>query len=191
MRIISSFIVMILTATNLSGCASTNVSNQSMGNTVGNITNMGFISSSSKDDWIYYANTNDQNKLYKMKADGSNPTKITDDQAYDLNVVDDWIYYRALDKNAMMYKMKTDGTSKTQLTKEPSGYINVVDDWIYYSDYSGYTPVMYKMKTDGSGKQKITDDYSEQLLVLEPYVFYRNGNDDSAFYRIKNDGSSK
>ncbi|MGI6711164.1 MAG: DUF5050 domain-containing protein [Bacillota bacterium] len=50
------------------------------GNTPGNLNNNGLFAKAG--DWIYYSNLIDQGKLYKMKADGTEVTKITDDYAW-------------------------------------------------------------------------------------------------------------
>lgn len=39
------------------------------GNTVGNIVNYGYVAM--QGDWIYYRNPNDNNKLYKIRTDGT------------------------------------------------------------------------------------------------------------------------
>jgi|GEM_PF-5047376 len=45
------------------------------------------------DKWIYYSDPEDKNKLYKIKADGTEKIKLTDKRAWDVQVVEDWVYY--------------------------------------------------------------------------------------------------
>lgn len=43
--------------------------------------------------WLYYSNKNDNDKLYKMKIDGTNKTKLSNSSIFAFNVVGDWIVY--------------------------------------------------------------------------------------------------
>lgn len=45
------------------------------------------------DGWIYYSNTNDGGKLYKMKLDGSSKVKVSTVSIPKFNIVGDWIAY--------------------------------------------------------------------------------------------------
>ena len=60
------------------------------------------------EDWIYYSNQSDGYKLYKIKTDGTNRTKLNDRLSTYINIVDGWIYYIS---NATVYKMKLDGAN--------------------------------------------------------------------------------
>lgn len=45
--------------------------------------------------WIYYSNKNDNDKLYKMKIDGTSKMKVSDSSIVAFNIVGDWIVYVA------------------------------------------------------------------------------------------------
>lgn len=62
-----------------------------MGNTNGNIANMGF--SVTDGDWIYFLHQQGVGSLYKMKLDGTGDSPIIDEPGMFLNAVDGWIYY--------------------------------------------------------------------------------------------------
>jgi hypothetical protein len=60
-------------------------------------------------------------KLYKIKTDGTNKTKITDEYASYVNVSGDWIYYSNLNETERvleLYKIKTDGTNRTKINND-------------------------------------------------------------------------
>jgi len=59
-------------------------------------------------DWIYYENQSDGYKLYKIKTDGTDRTKLNNRSSAYVNIVDGWIYYAS---NLSVYKMKLDGSS--------------------------------------------------------------------------------
>ncbi|MCX7921795.1 MAG: DUF5050 domain-containing protein [Clostridia bacterium] len=46
-----------------------------------------------QNDWIFYVNTDDGNKIYKVKTDGSARIKINEDSSSQLEMIGDWIYY--------------------------------------------------------------------------------------------------
>ncbi|MEW9123872.1 MAG: DUF5050 domain-containing protein [Thermotaleaceae bacterium] len=48
-------------------------------------------------DWIFYQNASDGGRLYKIKTDGSQRTKITEDQIGNINVYGDVVF--AIDMN--------------------------------------------------------------------------------------------
>lgn len=70
------------------------------------------------DGWIYFVNGDAADKgflrLYKMRSDGSDLQKLSDDiiRYYDgINIAGEWIYYKN-DKDDEFYKMKLDGSER-------------------------------------------------------------------------------
>lgn len=57
---------------------------------------------------IIVTNLKDNNKLYKVKTDGTNNTKIGDDFVQNIVPTKGWIYYSNLSDNAYLYKIKKD-----------------------------------------------------------------------------------
>lgn len=49
------------------------------------------------DDWIYYSNKDDLSKLYKMKTDGSNDTKVLDTSVRELRRIEQNLQYSSID----------------------------------------------------------------------------------------------
>ncbi len=58
---------------------------------------------------IFFANSNDNNKLYKSDLAGNLVTKLSDDSVGVISVIDDWLYYYNNTDN-MLYRIKQDGT---------------------------------------------------------------------------------
>lgn len=81
-----------------------------LGNTSGNIINNGLMAY--QEGYIYFSNTSDKNKLYRMKEDGSDKKKLSDDSCSFINVIEEWVYYRNASDGGKIYKIKTDGTMK-------------------------------------------------------------------------------
>lgn len=170
--------------------------NDMVGNTPGNIQNMGTIAK--KGDWVYLSRGEG---LYKEKLDGTSRVKVCDDYALFINVVGDYIYYLNEFDNKKLYRIKTDGKGRTKLSDENLYYVNVVGDWVYscllpdgdvLNDF-----VLCKMKTDGTGKTVLSDDSLGNYYSLSPisvsgeWIFYRNASDDYKLYKIKTDGTGR
>lgn len=83
------------------------------------------------DGWIYYTHSNDTADagIYKMRTDGSEKTKLSDENNHHyVNVSGDWIYYT----NFQLYKMRTDGSETTKLDDSLCSQINIANNNIYF-----------------------------------------------------------
>lgn len=116
------------------------------------------------DCWIYYSNYKDYYRIYKLKIDGTEITKISNDlpvqipSSPSVNVAGDWIYFSNMTDNHALYKVHTDGTGETKIVSDKCVSINVVGDWIYYKCYeiSSDQNELYRIRTDGSDRQKVS-----------------------------------
>ena len=186
------FILFVLSMVFTSGCRTSDQNELPMGNTNANISNAGI--SVLHEDWIFFMNYADSNKLYKVKTDGTGETKVSDDYAYYLNSYGDWIYYSNAMENGKLYKMKPDGTERTLISDASTRNVVVYKDWIYYSDLTdpqktdAYTKI-FRMKMDGSGNEKVTDFKTAAFNISEDWIYYINP-DEQKLYRVKIDGSN-
>jgi len=113
-------------------------------------------------DWVYYAGasnsvtSNQSNSgIWKVRKDGSENTKITDDVGT-INVTRGWIYYTSASDNSYLYKIRTDGTGKTKLNSNATDKINIAGDWIYYQIINNNSSAeLYQIRTDGTERQKV------------------------------------
>ncbi|MBC2580174.1 cell wall-binding repeat-containing protein [Clostridium sp. DJ247] len=155
-------------------------------------------------DWIYYQNSNDpgvypsnigsgirtmHGKIYKIKTDGTNDTKLCDDVALYPTVVEDWIYYINLSDNGNLYKIKTDGSNKTSLNKDTVSFFDISGGYIYYKNDSDNAK-LYKIKTDGSNRTSLTTDSVSQIIVIDNYVYYISSSDNYKLHKIQTDGTN-
>ena len=173
------------------------------GNTSGNISNGGKVAI--QDDWVYYINENNDNKLYKTKTDGSKSQKISDERATEISILHDKIYYISRyfgDDIEGIYSMNTDGSDKKRLIDDRSGWLNVTEDRIYYiywdRNYRGGRSKdtddskIYSIKLDGTDRQKHNDDQTTWLNVIGDDIYYQKyDNGDYKLYCMKADNSKK
>ena len=61
------------------------------------------------DDLIYFANVDDENKLYKMNLDGTNMVKASDISVGNIAVIGDEVYFRTPDMVFDIYMINKDG----------------------------------------------------------------------------------
>lgn len=104
------------------------------------------------DDWIYYwAQTSpDINNIYRVRLDGANVTRLSDDNIERMNISGGYIYYTKVNSppGGDLYKMRLDGTNKFAFNISFVIQLNVIGNWVYYLTNEKTT---YKVRTDGTG----------------------------------------
>lgn len=146
-------------------------------------------------DYIYfigiglesYSDTDEiDNKIYKMKTDGSDLEVINDNEfnneCYEVYVLNNSIYYIGTDEN--IYKMKLDGTKRELVSDNGTGYIGITDKYIIYNveNEAGDDYVTYIMNIDGTNQRPILENkrlYS--VDIAGNYIYYTNT--DKQIYR--------
>ena len=122
-----------------------------VGNSNSNINNVGFVAKAG--EWIVYSNFDDNNYLYKMKADGSMKIKLAEVSCKYINISDDWIYYTDFWGVNIYITNINDG--KTDIVvgdnyigkhitnwvydevSEEISHLIVVDDWMNWTQFNG------------------------------------------------------
>lgn len=137
------------------------------GNSAGNLYNSGLFCE--YDGVIYFANPNDNNKLYQMNANGTEVRKISDDSAAFINVDEHYIYYtksneKSIDQFSFLHK-STSSLRKMRkdlkgdvvvLDTDPCMYVSLVGNNLYYIHYnSSEGSSLYKIKIDGKEKSNV------------------------------------
>ncbi len=69
--------------------------------------------------YIYFINSADSGRIYRMKADGTEQQKISDKRAKALTVFEGWVYYASRGDSMHFYRSKIDG-SKDELIQKTS-----------------------------------------------------------------------
>lgn len=128
-------------------------------------------------------NTDDSldNKIYKMKLDGTELEIINNnefhDNCYEIYVVDEYVYYIGIDSN--IYKMNLNGSNRSIVSDNATGYLGITDKYIIYNalanNSSEYTT--YIMNLDGTNKRAIIE--GERLYsvnIKDDYIYYTNMN---------------
>lgn len=158
------------------------------GNTAVNIVNTGFAAVDENNQWIYYSNTADKNKLYKQNVTGADNYVISDDNVKYINVVGDWVYYSNYDDNGAIYKVRTDGTQRQKLNDNMASYINVIGSKIYYINNSDRARIYV---LDSQGERQLIGDSASALSVTGNFLFYINQSDSNKLYSYNISNATK
>lgn len=154
-------------------------------------------------DWIYFSNLADNNKIYKIKADLSQQTKVSDEViSFDspFIILNGWIYFtspsvyektQAMDNNSIS-KIQLDGSNKLTLVNT-AGLVVFQDilayyqDWIYYLE-RGEEYVLFRIRPDGSKKEKIKEGVY-WVTINQKWIVYQNLNDNQLIYKMRLNGT--
>lgn len=123
------------------------------------------------DDKIYYVNNNDQNRLYSMKTDGSEITRLTNTLAYPFISDGKWIFAITSELDELVIrKLSMDGIYKSKLADASSSSIFIpYQGWVYYTD-----PEMnfYRIRYDGTLKEKVAEWKVNALNIYGDRLYF-------------------
>ncbi|KYH34722.1 hypothetical protein CLTEP_13190 [Clostridium tepidiprofundi DSM 19306] len=179
-----------------------NVDYNKYGNSSGNIINNGYVASDKK-NYIFYVNTGDNNRLYKLKTDGRFDNAMSNDYAQYINSYSGYIYYSNYADDGKLYRVKADGSAREKLVDDMAAYVTVYNGWVYYSNHSDGGRI-YRIKINPDGKvdnnfitkeidgrkhgKPITDVYEDEaayINVIGDKIIYTNVSDENKPYMIK------
>lgn len=149
-----------------------------------NLNNMGFTIQKGSDIYYLGFDNNDIDGLYKVKQNGKNPEKITDNYGFYLNTDGEYIYYTNITTYALT-KMKLDGQNKEETVVEniDTNPITVKDGIIYYfKDYE-----FNRINTDGKDGKKLSDKTIYAYQIVGKTIYYVYSNDDDKYSLAKMD----
>lgn len=152
-----------------------------------NISNNGYAAQDNL--WIYYSNTSDGGKLYKIKKDGQDNQPISNDKVAFINVGGSVIYYSNLSDGSKIYKINNDGTGRAKVCDDMATYTFLSGNTIYYSNHSkaGSLSKVDIQNTGGAG-QVLSSDDAAFINVSGNTIYYSNNSDGKKIYSIGTDG---
>jgi putative cell wall-binding protein len=136
------------------------------GNIQSNIHNFGLAAASN--GWIYYRSGLNNNLLYKMKPDGSNPIEVVNYGADHLSVVGDSIYFNNVDH--LYKKVLSEENSQPYLISTSSmPYVFAVSNQVYYANGGG-------LFIDGDGflaSKPILSNNPKNIFMNSGFIYYQ------------------
>lgn len=165
------------------------------GNTAGNLYNGGMFCE--QGGTIFFANPNDQNRLYSMDSDGKNLQKLSDDVANYINADEHYVYYvrnnigQNLNYNFFRFyrnalcRIPRNGGNVTVLDSDPCNYATLIGNYIYYLHYDKKdASTLYKIKIDGTEKKQVKDEAVFTCCTRGQYFYYNGNNTSGSIFRF-------
>ncbi len=157
---------------------------QTIGNTAGNLYNMGMFCES--DGRIYFSNPNDDGVLYSMSTDMSDFKRINEDYPRYINVDENYIYYARMNNlkaqkaesvfkfyaNGVFRVLKKNNKSMKMLHNKPIGSLLVYNNRLFYQYYENKLVDIRTMSLDGEGDTEVVDDESVAVSAYNGRVYY-------------------
>jgi len=169
--------------------------NSSLGNTPGNIQNMGLAAED--ESFIYYINAASDSCIYKLNKATGEKTRLNEIDSLWLNLSGDWIYFYDI-ANCFLYRINKDGGGLTNVSSlkrlnendtDAMWYPIMQGDWLYYSNLHESATRLYKANIDQSDPVPLTSRDAIDINVYGDYIYYSAINDMQKIYRVKKDGT--
>ncbi|EGO63788.1 DUF5050 domain-containing protein [Acetonema longum] len=115
------------------------------------------------DKWLYYStgrqgvyDWTDKGFLYKIKVDGTEHYKVTDEMVFNFTVHGGNIYYSVEEprRKFLLYMMDSNGNNKRKIAQATAG--NIVGDWMYFHHYYAEWSELERIRLDGTGHEKVS-----------------------------------
>ena len=136
-----------------------------LGNITANLANGGFAVENG--GWVYISDPLDFNRLAKMKADGSDKTRLSKDWNVGMiNVIGEWIYYVPgtwFIGQGSINRIKTDGTAKEVVVANPVRALVVKGNYLYYLDSESGN--LIRSKLDGKEPVVLVQGFVQTLTL--------------------------
>ncbi len=208
-RIIKILIVVVVLVLVIGGMVATILMNRfeyndedAVGNTAGNLYNGGLFCE--EGDYIYFANPNKSNQLYRMDADGDNIEKLHSDKASYINICGDYIYYvrnnhedgqQAVFRGNLygVYRLKKGDSVAKGLYEEIADSLMLTGNKLYFRSYNDEDLIRNRsINIDGSKLTAVSENDYVPLSVYDGYVYYSNvdANHNIVKMDVDNDNTS-
>lgn len=163
-----------------------------IGNSTGNLYNSGLFCE--YEGYVYFANPEDNNSLYRMKSDGTDIEKLHSDTVSYIQVMNDYIYY--IRRNPVNEGTVLHGTLygiyRLEIGEEipEKVYIGIVEtmvicgNYIYFTAYDDTNMIQVKcIKVDGEELKTVSDlDYMPIAVSGNSYYFPNVEGDHNLMY---------
>jgi N-acetylmuramoyl-L-alanine amidase len=123
--------------------------------------------------WIYYANGNDGFKPYRVRFDGTERTKVVNDETLFMTIADDWIFYSNRSDGEKLYRVQLNGTQREKISDDRVGYLNVDSQFVYYTTTSQGNAI-FRIQKNGGAKIKLTEGAaaSGPIGIVDKKLYY-------------------
>ncbi|MBN2557887.1 MAG: DUF5050 domain-containing protein [Clostridia bacterium] len=138
------------------------------------------------DGWVYFLQEPAQG-VFKVRADGSEKTKLIDEYCEYLYVADGFIYFKNID-DKLVYKAGPGGENSSVLFEDRVGCFCLVDGYIFYTEEYYLDSRLYRVRTDGTDKELIFPERCDRVNVDGDRLFVIR-SEDNTVWSMKSNGS--
>lgn len=147
------------------------IPNNDIGNSIGNILNVGYIAA--QGDYIYYSSQHDNSPTLQMTNINSSDSVILDDcRAYSINVIGEFVFYVNSNDGYKLCSINTKTKEKKVLTNFKVSEVYVDSNYIYCLDKS-YNRIV-RMNLSGDNQKNIIDFSSVSNMELVLFSKYKD-----------------
>jgi serine/threonine protein kinase len=147
------------------------------------------------DDWIYYLNSEEDDKIYKIKTDGTENEKVSDEETEQFLIYNDYIFYTSKTEDSNIYRINIDGSEKKKIVEYEVMDFDIENGFLYYcvSSYDSDDYGIRKVSIDGKDDSMVENlDYvSSDCLEVDNGWIYYNDLDSLILSKIKVNGNNK
>lgn len=117
---------------------------------------------------MYFTNSEDELRLYKVNEGGGGVTKMNDiNAAVYKNIHGDRMYFSLYKDGNKMFSCRLDGSDLVELTDKGATWLCVYGDKIYYCGDS-----LMRMNLDGTGAETVASGSANFIVACETGIFY-------------------
>ncbi len=172
------------------------------GNSLSNTDNGGDFAGD--DEWLYYRNNGDGGKLYKIKYDGSENTRLTDQGVDYISIIGKWIFYRRNNRDSYYYtstkksklkdidirmqRWRNDGKFNRVISKRSLSRF-LVKDKVFFQGMQGLGGGVFEMDLNGRNRDLILpiDEIKSGYNFDNDYMYYVSRYGEGGIDKIVNE----
>lgn len=168
------------------------------GNSAGNLYNGGLFCENN--GIVYFANPDDEYRLYSMDSNGTNLQKLCDDSVSYINVDDHYIYYvqnsrfngsnsksdsnLELVSNDSLCRLSKKGGKPVVLDSASCMYASLIGNSLFYLHYDESNEAnLYKVDIDGENLKRLQNYYVYTCSTLDKYFYYNGMKTNGSIYQ--------
>ena len=88
-------------------------------------------------DYVYYSNTQDDHRLYRMNIKTGENHRLTKSRAQYIVVYGDWIYFSNYSNGAYLARIRTDGSEESVIHREKVSNLKIEDGYLIFATNTG------------------------------------------------------
>ncbi len=132
-------------------------------------------------DYIYYINDTHGSSIYRMKTDGSQDRRLSEDEGlHSMVVYEDYIYYYNYTAD-MIKRMPVNGGTGTVVVPKGGYGMTIENNRIYYVK----SDKIYSCKLDGTDLIMETECYGDVMNITAGYIYYNDKDGYHSLIRMK------